>query len=184
MAVFVSLLRGVNVGGRNKVKMEVLREAYEDLGMGGVRTYLQSGNAVFRTTRRDPATLIRDIEDVIELRFGFHADVVLRTAAELRATVAANPFAARAGMDPARLGVAFLRTDPGAEAWAKVDALRIEPEEMVHSAREMYVYFPNGMGRSKFPFAAIDRAVKTPTTVRNWNTVTALLALAEGFEGH
>ncbi len=178
MNLYIGLLRGVNVGGNNKLKMDVLRALCAELGFEDPRTYLQSGNVVFGSAKTDAAGVAHSLERAIEARCGFHSDVVLRTAAEMRAVVERNPFAARADVEPAKLAVSFLAADPGAEAWARVEALKVEPEEMHHTAREMYVYFPNGQGRTKFPFAAVDRALKIPLTARNWNTVTALLAMA------
>src|SRR5215472_10120780 len=120
MPVVISLLRGVNLGGRNKVKMEALRGLYESLGMQNVQTHIQSGNVVFRTKERDLARLSRLIEGGIEKKFGFRTDVILRTPAELREVIARNPFAQRPAVDPSRLLVTFLAADPDPEGREKV----------------------------------------------------------------
>src|ERR1700691_374230 len=103
MCVVISLLRGVNVGGKRKIKMEALRALYESLGLRGAQTLLQSGNVVFRTDRKDLVSLTKQIEDAIERKFGFHSDVVLRTSTELRDVIAKNPFAKRAGVAARKL---------------------------------------------------------------------------------
>ena len=182
MQVIVSLLRGVNVGGHHKVKMEILRALYASLGLNDPRTYVQSGNVVFRTAAQDLEALARKIERAIESTFSFHSDVVLRTAPELRAVVETNPFAGRNDVHPAKLSVFFLGACPGPEAWDKVWAIPTGPEELRSARRELYVYFPDGMGRSKLPVTAIERALNTTSTARNWNTVTKLLSMAEEME--
>jgi uncharacterized protein (DUF1697 family) len=107
MAIIVSLLRGINVGGAHKVKMDDLRALYESLGMRNAQSYIQSGNVVFETGRKDLRKLSAGLNDAIEQRYGFHADAVLRTLAEMKELLAANPFAARP-VDPARNVVIFL----------------------------------------------------------------------------
>lgn len=179
MTTVVSLLRGVNVGGHHQVPMDKLRALHESLGHREVRTYIQSGNVVFRTSARGLPRLAAEIGAAIEKTFGFRCDVVLRTAAELRAVVEHNPFAGRPGLDPAKLAVTFLPLDPPAGAAARLAALPIAPEEVHLISRELYTYFPNGMGRTKMPFAAVARVLGSPGTARNWNTVVKLLEMAE-----
>src|ERR1700722_2659503 len=100
MSVIISLLRGVNVGGHNMIKMDALRSLYESLGLRKVETFIQSGNVIFTTQARDRTALTKRIEEAIEQKFGFHSDVILRTAAELRDALARNPFAERLDIDP------------------------------------------------------------------------------------
>ena len=183
MAVIISMLRGVNVGGHNKIKMEALRALYESLKLRDAQTYVQSGNVIFRTDERDIARLTKRIEDGIERKFGFRPDVILRTAAEMRDVVARNPFAKRRGIEPSKLLVSFLASDPGEEGREKIRQMKCDPEEMRIERRELYIYFPNGMGRSKLPWAGMDKMLKTPGTGRNWNSVTKMLEMAERLEG-
>src|SRR5512132_4352069 len=112
------MLRGVNVGGHNKIKMDALSALYESLGLLDPQTYIQSGNVIFRTKERDLVLLTKRIEDGIERSFGFRPGVIVRTASELRDVLARNPFAKRpaGAIDPSRLLVTFLSRDPGAEA--------------------------------------------------------------------
>lgn len=182
MAVIISMLRGVNVGGHNKINMEALRALYESLKLRDAQTYVQSGNVIFRTDERGIARLTKRIEDGIERKFGFRADVILRTAAEMGDVVARNPFAKRRGIEPSKLLVSFLATDPGAEAREKVLQIQCDPEEMRIDDREVYIYFPNGIGRSKLSLARLEKTLKVPGTGRNWNSVTKMLDMAERLE--
>jgi uncharacterized protein (DUF1697 family) len=183
MAVIISMLRGVNVGGHNKIKMDALRALYESLKLRDAQTYVQSGNVIFRTDERDMTRLARRIEDGIEKKFGFRPDVILRTTAEMRGVVAKNPFASRRGIEPGKLLVSFLASDPGEEGREKVRQMKCDPEELRIEGREVYIYFPNGMGRSKLPWAGLDKILKTPATGRNSNSVTKMLEMAEKLEG-
>jgi uncharacterized protein (DUF1697 family) len=182
MTVYIALLRGINVGGNNPVKMEALRALCGTLKLRDAATYVQSGNVVFRAADTDAVKLGRRIEDGIERAFNIRPAVVIRTAAEMREAAARNPFAGRSGIEPGKLVVTFLRDDPTAEAREKVLALRTPPEEVHLDGREMFVYFPNGMGKTTLPLAKMDRALGTPGTGRNWNTVVKLLAMAEELE--
>jgi uncharacterized protein (DUF1697 family) len=182
MAVIISMLRGVNVGGKRRIKMEALRALYESLGLRDAQTLLQSGNVVFRTERKDLVALSKKIESGIERKFGFHSDVVVRTSAELRDVIARNPFAKRAGVDASKLLISFLVSDPGAEARDNVLRIKAEPEELRIDGREFYVYFPNGMARPKLSMALVERTLMTSWTGRNWNTVRKLFEMAEGLE--
>jgi len=181
MPIVISMLRGVNVGGHNKIKMDALRALYESLGLRDPQTYVQSGNVIFRTEERDLVRLARRIEDAIERRVGFRPCVIVRTASELRDVIARNPFAKRRGLDPSKLLVSFLVSDPGPEARDKVLRIKPDPEGLRIDGRELYVYYPHGMGRSKLP-PVLDRTLKTPATARNWNSVTRMLEMAEGLE--
>ena len=182
MAVIISLLRGVNVGGHHKIKMEALRALYVLLGLRDVQTYVQSGNVVFRGKDQSLTRLAKQIEDAIDGRFGFRPDVILRTPSDLRNVIAGNPFAKRRDIDPSKLLVTFLAKDPGSEARQYFLKLKADPEELRISGRELYINFPNGMGRSKLPWAAIGKILNTPGTARNWNTVQKLLEIAERLE--
>ena len=182
MPVIISMLRGVNVGGHNKIKMDALRALYESLGLRDPQTYVQSGNVVFRTDKRDLTALARRIEDAIEKSFGFRPAVILRTAAEVRDALAKNPFAKRNGVEPSKLLVYFLPTDPGARIRDQVLKLKTEPEELRLDGRELYIYFPNGMARPKMSWAVLERTLTVRGTGRNWNSVTKLLEMAERLE--
>lgn len=181
MPVIVSLLRGVNVGG-HLAKMDALRALYESLGLRKVETFIQSGNVVFTTQARDLGALAKRIEGAFEKRFGFHSDVVLRDAAALRDALTRNPFAERPDIDPAKLLITFLASDPDPDGCAKLRTLDIHPEELHIDGREVYVYFPGGMARPKLSWHLMGKVLKTPGTGRNLTTVRKLLAIAERLE--
>jgi len=182
MAVLISMLRGVNVGGHNKISMAELRATYESLGLKEAQTFVQSGNVVFRTKERNVAALPKRIEDAIEQRLGFRCDVVVRTPAELKDVIARNPFGKRRNVDPGKLLVTFLANHPTAEARDQVLKIKTDPEELHIDGREVYIYFPNGMGRSKLSWPTIGKKLGTTGTGRNWNSVTKLLEMAEKLE--
>jgi uncharacterized protein (DUF1697 family) len=182
MTVVVSMLRGVNLVRHNRIKMDALRSLYETLGLHEPQSYIQSGNVVFKTEKRNIVLVTKQIQGAIESEFGFRPAVIARTTAEMREVVARNPFGGRSNIEPSKLLVTFLMSDPGEAAREKVRAIKTNPEELRIEGREMYVYFPNGMGRSKLPFAAIDKALKIPVTARNWNSVLKLLEMAERME--
>jgi uncharacterized protein (DUF1697 family) len=182
MPVIICLLRGVNVGGYNKISMEILRELCSKLKLCDIQTYLQSGNAVFRAEERDLDGLSKRIQVAIERKLGFRPEVILRTVPELRDAIARNPFAKRRGLEPRKLAVTFLAADPGKEARENVLKIKMDPEELRIDGREMYIYFPNGMGRPSFSWSVIERTLKVALTSRNWNTVTELLQIGESLE--
>jgi uncharacterized protein (DUF1697 family) len=182
MAVIISMLRGVNVGGHNKIKMDVLRGLYESLGLRDVQTYVQSGNVVFRTKQRNLGALGNKIENAIERSFGFRPAVIVRTPSELRDVIARNPFAKRRGIEPSKLLVTFLASHPAAEALEQVLKIKAEPEELHIHGREVYIYYPDGVGRPKLSWVTVEKKLKTSGTGRNWNSVTKLLEMAERLE--
>src|SRR6202165_157565 len=127
MPVIISMLRGVNVGGHNMIKMDALRALYESLGLRDAQTYVQSGNVVFKTQARDLALISKKIENGIERTFGVRPSVIVRTASELRDVIARNPFAKRDGIEPGKLVVTFLAGDPSEEARAKAPGIKGGP---------------------------------------------------------
>lgn len=182
MPAIIALLRAVNLAGRNTIKMEVLRDLCTSLKLSDPKTYVQSGNVVFGARDQDSAKLSKRIADSIERNCGFRTEVILRTTSEMKSVIARNPFAKRKDIEPAKLIVIFLSGPPDKEAKDKVKAIKADREELHIDGRELYIYFPDGMGRSKVSVAAIEKAVKVPGTGRNWNSVTKLLAMAEEVE--
>jgi uncharacterized protein (DUF1697 family) len=182
MAVLISMLRGVNVGGHNQVKMDALKALYASLGFTDAQTYVQSGNVVFKTSERDLAAIALRIRDGIEKSFGFRTDVILRTSTQLRDAIAKNPFAKMKGVDSSKLLVTFLAAQPAPKVSNAALQMKLGPEELRIGGRELYIYFPNGMGRSKLSWMAIVKALGTTGTGRNINSVMKLLEIAETLE--
>jgi len=182
MAVLISFLRGINVGGNKKIKMTELKTLYESLGFTNVQTLLQSGNVVFETDLTDPLEIARQIEDGIEKTFGFSSKIVLRTPDHLRAVIEGHSFSDEQLTEPSRILVMFLLNMPDVEA---VDTFKNDykgPEPYHFNGQEMYIHYGSGMADSKLSNALIDKRLKTISTGRNWNTVTKLLAIAEALE--
>jgi uncharacterized protein (DUF1697 family) len=176
MTTFVALLRGINVGGRNKLAMNDLRALCEELGFAGVRTYIQSGNVVLNTSLRSSAAVESRIEGAIREQTGLDVSVVARTSKDLAKTIAANPFTA-ASIDHRYLLVVFPKARP---TKTLIDVSAYGPEQLVVEGSDVFVYYPNGVGRSKLTNAVLERLLGGPATARNWNTVNKLLALAGG----
>jgi uncharacterized protein (DUF1697 family) len=171
------LLRGINLGSRNRIAMPALREAFADAGFEDVQTYLQSGNVVL-SSGAAPKTVARKCETVISDRFALEIAVVVRTRAELAAIVRRNPLGDVAN-DPKRYQVSFLDRKPAAEVVRKLEALAAGGERLVASGRELYAWHPKGVARSKLWAALAGRGLGVTATARNWTTVTKLLELAE-----
>lgn len=174
MAVFVSLFRGINVGGNHKVSMAELKKVHESLGLKQVVPYIQSGNVVFHSDDGDVAQLQRQIETAFEAKFGFHSDVIIRTPAELTAIIEKNPFDGQDGREPRFLVVMFLAARPDDAAREALLNAYAGSEEIFFVGQEMYIYYPAGQGRSKLTGSLIERKLKTVGTARNWNTVLQL----------
>ncbi|WP_411107133.1 DUF1697 domain-containing protein [Streptomyces sp. cmx-4-9] len=175
---YAALLRGINVGGNKKVPMAELRAVLEGLGHDGVQTYLQSGNAVFSTAAADPVALARGLEAAVEAHFGFRVPCLVVDGAYLRAVVDACPFPA-AELEGRQLHAVFFSEQPGAERFAALDEAAYLPEEYRLGDRVLYLYAPDGLGRSKLGEALARPAVVKgiDVTSRNWNTVVKLVEL-------
>lgn len=174
----VALLRGINVGGKNRLPMQDLREMFVEAGCTDGHTYIQSGNVVFRASPSVFAKLSSRIASRIVERFGYQTPVVLRTAEQLRDVVLHNPFLA-AGADEETLHVVFLADQPGAERVARLDPGRSPPDAFVVRGREVYLQLPHGVAHSKLTNDYFDSTLATTSTARNWRTVTRLLDLLQ-----
>ncbi|MDN0197270.1 DUF1697 domain-containing protein [Streptomyces sp. S.PNR 29] len=175
---YAALLRGINVGGAKKVPMADLRTLMEGLGHDAVRTYLQSGQAVFTSDHGDEESLAAELRGAIEKRFGFGVDVIVRDHAYLKAVAEACPFPA-AELEARQLHVTYFSGPVDAERFAEIDQAAFLPEEFRLGDRALYLYAPNGLGRSKLAEQlARPRITKgLIATTRNWNTVVKLVEL-------
>jgi uncharacterized protein (DUF1697 family) len=178
MTTFVSLLRGINVGGR-KVRMDELKGVYEALGLRDVFPYIQSGNVVFKSDGADVARLRRQIEDGFEQKFGFHVEVIIRTSTELRNIIAKNPFQSQQSKESKWVVVLFLADRPDDTAQEDLLKTYVGPEELFIIDKEVYIYYTQGIGRSKLSLRFIEKKLKTVGTARNWNTVLQLQELIQ-----
>jgi uncharacterized protein (DUF1697 family) len=177
MTTYVALLRAVNVGGNNLIKMSDLRDLLAGLGLEDVKTHLQSGNAVFNARSKDRAKLSQEISAAIHEAHGHRPDVMLRTADELRRALDRVPFDPSA--NPSQVLISFLADAADPEGARKLAAYE-GPEKVVVHGSEVFVHYPEGMGRSKFSRVPMEKLLGTRGTARNLNTVRKLLEMAEG----
>jgi uncharacterized protein (DUF1697 family) len=185
MTVYVSMLRAVNVGGTSVLKMDALRTVYESMGLKDVRTLLASGNVVFRSGLKDRQQLVKRIMQEIERKLSLHVEVILRSLAEIESIIERGPvLSPRADM--AKLQVMFLAGVPEGAAqsvltkWHKEAKL---PEMLEMRGPEIYLYYPEGVGRSKLSVAVIENKLGVSGTARNWNTLMKLCEAGRAIEG-
>ncbi|NEY32502.1 DUF1697 domain-containing protein [Streptomyces sp. PRKS01-65] len=178
MTTYAALLRGINVGGSRKLPMADLRTLLAGLGHTGVRTYLQSGQAVFTAGHGDEESLAAELTRAIEERFGFTVDVLVRDHAYLRAVAEACPFPA-AELEARQLHVTYFSAPVGPGRFAEIDQAACLPEEFRLGDRALYLYAPDGLGRSRLAEALSRPRVNKGliATTRNWNTVVKLVEL-------
>ena len=177
MIIHIALLRAINVGGRNLVAMSDLRQLFADLGFPGAKSLLQSGNVVFESAQKADAEVERRLEKEIAERLGVAADFIVRSAKEWQKIVARNPFPKQAKEDPGHLLVDFLKSAPSAESVRSLQSAIQGPEILRGDGKQLYIVYPDGVGRSKLTTTLIERKLGTRGTARNWNTVLKLAAM-------
>ncbi|KQX63305.1 DUF1697 domain-containing protein [Streptomyces sp. Root1310] len=177
---YAALLRGINVGGSRKVPMADLRTLLEGLGLGDVRTYLQSGQAVFSSAHGDEEHLAAELTAAIEKHFGFAVGVIVRDHAYLKAVADDCPFPA-AELEAKQLHATYFSTPVEAERYAGIDRAAHLPEEFRLGDRVLYLYAPEGLGRSKLAEQLSKPRVNKGliATTRNWNTVVKLVEMTQ-----
>jgi len=176
-ATFIALLRGINVGGHNRIPMRELRAACADLGWTDVQTYIQSGNVLFRAGD-GPVAVAEALEGVVERRFGLSIPVIVRTARDWTAYVQGNPFPEEARNEPHLVMLGLAAAMPGRDAADRLQARAVNGERVVGVGDALWIHFPRGIGRSKLSPALLDGIVGSPVTMRNWRTVLKLDQLA------
>jgi uncharacterized protein (DUF1697 family) len=174
MPTYVSMLRGINVGGNKLVKMDKLRHAVEALGFEQVKTYIQSGNVVFKGAKQSSDKVSKQIEECILKNFGFPVSVISRTLDEIAEIVENNPLLKRSSIDPEKLHVVFLSKAPSAAALKKLAEVTKLPDQSCCVGKEVYLYLPNGVSQSSLWKTPLDRVLSVNVTTRNWKTVNRL----------
>jgi len=169
------MLRGVNVGGKRSLDMARLKGICEAIGLSRVRTYIQSGNVVFESAETNVQALENRIGEKIKKALGLEVAVVIRTKAELGQVVRDCPFA---GKDTSKLHVTFLSSEPVVVPLNELAKAKTCQEEFSVSGKEVYLYCPDGYGRTKLSNSFFEKKLKVLATTRNWNTVNKLLAMA------
>lgn len=179
MTTYISILRGINVSGQKLIKMDTLREMYKNLGFENVTTYVQSGNVVFRSEDIEIEKLEKRIIRQIEKVFGFDVPVIILTFDHLQQVIDDNPFSKDPDKDPAFLHVTFLVSQPGEYDIRVIEEKKQNGEEVTVKERAVYLYCPNGYGRTKLNNTFLEMKLKVGATTRNWKTTNELLRIAK-----
>ncbi len=179
--VYVALIRGINVGGNRMLPMKDLVAMLVEAGCRDVKHYIQSGNVVFRAAAATAMRLPAALPTAIERRFGFAPVVMVRSSAELRAAMEANPFL-KDGADENAVHLAFLSDAPKAESVAALDLAFAAPEDARVLGSEMYFFYPDGLGRAKLSYVMLEKKLAVSSTTRNWRTVQKLVAMCDELE--
>jgi uncharacterized protein (DUF1697 family) len=174
--IHLALLRGVNLGGKNRLPMKDLALIFAETGCVGVETYIQSGNVVFSAPTRTCEGLAEKVSRQIEKRFGHKPPVVLRSLAQMADVVHNNPYQ-KPGTDEKSLHVVFLAGTPSAQEVAKLDPNRSPGDEYTVRGQQIYLRLPNGAARSKLTNAYFDSNLHTISTARNWRTTLTLFEM-------
>jgi uncharacterized protein (DUF1697 family) len=179
MPIYIALLRGINIGPHKRMKMEKLVASCAACGWANAKTYIQSGNVVLKAPKISSDALAKKLEAQILADFGFSSDVIVRSREELQKIVTGNPLLKLRSINPEKLHIVFLPAMPEAEAVKKLESLTLAPDLVRVAGREIYFYFPNGVSGSSVWKHPLDKVIKIPGTMRNWNTVNKLCEMAE-----
>lgn len=171
MATYIALFRGINVGGKNVIPMKALTEILEARGYIGVKTYIQSGNVLFRSAHSKVENFSQEVGESIKSSYGFKPDIMLLDIEELKGAIHANPFPTD---QPKYLHLYFLAKTPKQPDFEGLNWIKSINERFQLIGKVFYLYTPEGIGRSKLA-AGVERLIGVKATARNWNTITALL---------
>jgi uncharacterized protein (DUF1697 family) len=178
MRTLISFLRGINMTGHNSLRMSDLRELYIKLGFTDAETYIQSGNVIFSSDE-----FVRDIslkiENAILERFSYKIPVMVRTVQEIKDLFSGNPYINEEKFDPSKMAVLFLHEKPVSSQLDKVKNINYPPDRFEIKDREIFIYCPNGFGRTKLYTNFFENKMGVVGTARNWKSITTILDLAE-----
>jgi uncharacterized protein (DUF1697 family) len=180
MKTYIALFRGINVGGRHILPMKELAALLEDLGCRNVKTYIQSGNAVFESKANNTSQLSKKISAEIKRRRGFEPHVLLLRPEEMEKAITNNPFH-DGEKDPKALHVGFLTSTPKTPNLKALEGLKTDREQFKLLDNIFYLYAPEGIGRSKLA-ASTEKLLGVPLTDRNWGTVRKIMEMAKGLK--
>jgi uncharacterized protein (DUF1697 family) len=168
------------MAGHNRINMTDLSALYKKLGFKDAETFIQSGNVVFSSPENLSGTdLTVKIEEAISKKFNFNIPVIIRTPEELRKIISFNPFIDEENFNPEKLAVIFLYEKPSEAQIEKVITVNYPPDRFIITGKEIFIYCPNGFGKSKIYTGFFENKMKVTGTGRNWNTINALLKIAE-----
>lgn len=179
MTTYISILRGINVSGKNLIKMDLLRKSYENLGLQHVKSYVQSGNVIFCGKNSSPQEWEQKISQQIEKDFGSQVPVIVLTLDQLKQIIKNQPFSKEMQKDSAFLHVTFLSSTPESYDLNVIKDKQQTEEEIAISGKVVYLYCPHGYGRTKLTNSFLENKLKVCATTRNWKTTNELLRLAD-----
>ena len=178
MITYIALLRGINVSGKKKIKMADLRSHLEELKFKNIKTYIQSGNILFKSTETNQAVLEQQIKDKIEKKYGFDVPVMVKLATDFQRVIENNPFIKDEANDIKCMHITFLGSLPTQEQIDHLATYNYPSEEYLLENKDIYFYAPNGYGRAKMNNNFFEKKLKVRATTRNWKTVNKLLVMA------
>ena len=179
MKTYISFLRGVNMTGHNSIKMADLKALFVKIGLTDAETFIQSGNVIFsKTGDITPAALSVNIEQAILEKFNYIVPVMIRTNQELSDLFSSNPFLGEADFDPSKMAVIFLHEEPSDIQLKKVENIDYPPDRFKIIGKEIFIYCPNGFGRTKLYTNFFEKKMGVTGTARNWKTITTILNMA------
>jgi uncharacterized protein (DUF1697 family) len=179
MNTYISLLRGINVSGQKKIKMEALKTVYQNAGLNDVTTYIQSGNVIFKSSESDSDRLADMIEQSIKDEFGYPVFILIRKKEDLEKILKINPFLKIETTDAAKLHVTFLFGEPQSTRVVTLNEFKSARDTFQVIGREIFVYCPDGYGQTKLSNTFFEKKLSLSATTRNWKTVNTLVDMAK-----
>ena len=177
MAIFLSILRGINVSGQKIIKMADLKVLYENMGFKNVTTYIQSGNVIFQTT--NSKNLAEKIDKQIHQQYNFNVPILILTLEEIQEAISGNPFLKEKNIELDKLHVTFLSNQPTTENVDKIKDLNHQHDRFYLSGNVIYIYCPGGYGSTKLNNNFFENKLKVTATTRNWKTVNELFKIMQ-----
>ncbi len=174
MKTYISILRGINVGGQRIIKMDALKALYQELGFKNIDTYIQSGNVIFQHTNSNEVELRNLIQNKIKTAFDFDVPVIVLSAVKLNSIISNNPFAHNSDKNTAYLHITFLAEQPEDFDTVSILSKKSDSEEIHLTQDAIYLYCPNGYGKTKLTNNFIESKLKVQATTRNWKTTLKL----------
>jgi uncharacterized protein (DUF1697 family) len=179
MQTFISILRGINVSGQKKILMPDLKKLYENLKFKDIKTYIQSGNVIFKSNEKlADEELAKKIELAIHKKYDFKVPVIIRTQEEMGKIISSNPFLEEKNIDAKKLHVTFLSEIPTKGNRETIENIDFSPDKFIIQGKEIYLHIPESYGETKFSNKFFETKLKVKATTRNWNTVNKLFEIA------
>ena|ERR1700749_2138671 len=182
MQTYIAILRGINVSGHKLIKMEALRKLFDDMGFKNTKTYIQSGNVVFKSKQTKVPDLEKKIASGILKEFGFEVPVLVKEANELETVLKNNPFITKRKEDVTKLHVTFLSSGAEKVLIEKIKEGNYAADEFITAGKTVYLFCPNGYGNTKLSNTFFENKLKVNATTRNWKTINELVTMAKELE--